>query len=212
MSTSTMAPPQRPNIKTALPGPKGREIIAADAQFVTPSYPRPAFKLVVERAQGVWVEDVDGNIFLDCNAGVAVCSTGHCHPEVVRAIQEQAEQLIHMCGTDYYYRHMPALAKRLDEIVPVPSPTKTHFANSGTEAVETALKLAMHATGREKFIAFFNSFQGSGDAYRIAAESGRMRAGLPIHQVGPRNAGADRQSRADTFGNAHNIRLHVVVL
>jgi len=159
MST-TMAPPKRPAIKTALPGPKGKEIIEADAQFVTPSYPRPSFKLVAERAQGVWVEDVDGNIFLDCNAGVAVCSTGHCHPEVVRAIQEQAEQLIHMCGTDYYYRHMPQLAKKLDEIVPVPSPTRTHFANSGTEAVETALKLAMHATGREKFIAFFNSFHG----------------------------------------------------
>ncbi len=160
MSTGTMAPPKRPEIKTALPGPRASEIIAADAQFVTPSYPRPSFKLVAERAQGVWVEDVDGNIFLDCNAGVAVCSTGHCHPEVVRAIQEQAEQLIHMCGTDYYYRHMPALAKKLDEIAPVPSPTRTHFANSGTEAVETALKLAMHATGREKFIAFFNSFHG----------------------------------------------------
>ncbi len=160
MSSTTMAPPRRPSIKTALPGPKGKEIIQADAQFVTPSYPRPSFKLVAERAQGVWVEDVDGNIFLDCNAGVAVCSTGHCHPEVVRAIQTQAEQLIHMCGTDYYYRHMPALAKKLDEIVPVPSPTRTHFANSGTEAVETALKLAMHATGREKFIAFFNSFHG----------------------------------------------------
>ena len=120
MSSSTMAPPKRPEIKTALPGPKGSEIIAADAQFVTPSYPRPSFKLVAERAQGVWVEDVDGNIFLDCNAGVAVCSTGHCHPEVVRAIQDQAAQLIHMCGTDYYYRHMPALAKKLDEIVPGP--------------------------------------------------------------------------------------------
>jgi len=155
-----MAPPKRPEIKTELPGPKGKEIIAADAQFVTPSYPRPSFKLVAERGQGVWVEDVDGNIFLDCNAGVAVCSTGHCHPEVVGAIREQAEQLIHMCGTDYYYRHMPALAKKLDEIVPVQSPTRTHFANSGTEAVETALKLAMHATGREKFIAFFNSFHG----------------------------------------------------
>src|SRR6476620_10825497 len=160
MSTLAIAPPKRPEIKTELPGPKAREIIAADARFVTPSYPRPAFKLVAERAQGVWVEDVDGNVFLDCNAGVAVCSTGHCHPEVVRAIQEQAEQLIHMCGTDYYYRHMPALAKKLDEIVPVPSPTRTHFANSGTDAVETALKLAIHATCREKFIAFFNSFHG----------------------------------------------------
>src|SRR5256884_4035049 len=160
MSTGTMAPPKRPQIKTILPGPKGRIIIEADAQYVTPSYPRPSFKLVAERAQGVWVEDVDGNIFLDCNAGVAVCSTGHCHPEVVQAIQDQAAQLIHMCGTDYYYRHMPQLAKKLDEIVPVPSPTRTHFANSGTEAVETALKLAIHATGREKFIAFFNSFHG----------------------------------------------------
>src|SRR5438105_2478403 len=157
---TTLAPPKRPEIKTALPGPKGTQIVAADHQFVTPSYPRPSFQLVVERAAGVWVEDVDGNIFLDCNAGVAVCSTGHCHPEVVRAIQEQAARLIHMCGTDFYYRHMPELARVLDRIVPVPSPTKTHFANSGTEAVETALKLAIHATGREKFIAFFNSFHG----------------------------------------------------
>ncbi len=160
MSTTLIAPSKKPEIKTTLPGPNAAKIIAADAQFVNPSYPRPSFKLVTERAQGVWVEDVDGNIFLDCNAGVAVCSTGHCHPEVVRAIQEQAEQLIHMCGTDYYYRHMPQLAQKLDAIVPVPSPTRTHFANSGTEAVETALKLAMHATGREKFIAFFNSFHG----------------------------------------------------
>ncbi len=157
---STIAPPRRPEIKTELPGPIGRQIVEADAQWVTPSYPRPSFKLVAERGEGVWVTDVDGNVFLDCNAGVAVCSTGHCHPEVVKAIQEQAARLIHMCGTDFYYRHMPELARKLDEIVPVESPTRTHFANSGTEAVETALKLAMHATGREKFIAFFNSFHG----------------------------------------------------
>jgi len=157
---STAVAPKRPEIKTALPGPKGRAIVEADEKFVTPSYPRPSFKLVAERAKGVSVEDVDGNVFLDCNAGVAVCSTGHCHPEVVRAIQDQAAELIHMCGTDYYYRQMPELAQKLDEIVPVRRPTRTHFANSGTEAVETALKLAMHATGREKFIAFFGSFHG----------------------------------------------------
>lgn len=157
---STAIAPKRPQIKTELPGPKGRAIVEADAKFVTPSYPRPAFKLVAESGSGVWVEDVDGNVFLDCNAGVAVCSTGHCHPEVVQAIQEQAAKLIHMCGTDYYYRQMPELAQKLDEIVPVQRPTRTHFANSGTEAVETALKLAMHATGREKFIAFFGSFHG----------------------------------------------------
>jgi 4-aminobutyrate aminotransferase len=189
MSSTTMAPPRRPVIKTALPGPKGKEIIEADAQFVTPSYPRPSFKLVAERAAGVWVEDVDGNVFLDCNAGVAVCSTGHCHPEVVEAIQRQAEQLIHMCGTDYYYRHMPALAKKLDEIVPVPSPTRTHFANSGTEAVETALKLAMHATGREKFIAFFNSFHGrtlgslSLTSSKVAQRLGFKRQALDVVHV-----------------------------
>ncbi|HZI18546.1 MAG TPA: acetyl ornithine aminotransferase family protein [Pyrinomonadaceae bacterium] len=157
---SATATDKRPVIKTELPGPKGREIVEADARYVTPSYPRPDYKLVVEKASGVWVEDVDGNLFLDCNAGVAVCSTGHCHPEVVAAIQEQAASLIHICGTDYYYRHMPELGRKLEEIVPVEGPTRTHFANSGTEAVETALKLAMHATGREKFIAFFNSFHG----------------------------------------------------
>jgi 4-aminobutyrate aminotransferase len=184
-----MAPSKRPEIKTALPGPKGLQIINADAQFVTPSYPRPSFKLVAERAQGVWVEDVDGNIFLDCNAGVAVCSTGHCHPEVVAAIQQQAAELIHMCGTDYYYRHMPQLAHKLDAIVPVPSPTRTHFANSGTEAVETALKLAMHATGREKFIAFFNSFHGrtlgslSLTSSRVAQRKGFKRQALDVIHV-----------------------------
>jgi 4-aminobutyrate aminotransferase len=158
MATATAL--RRPEIKTELPGPKAGAIIEADAEFVNPAYPRPDFKLVAERGEGVWVTDVDGNVFLDCNAGVAVCSTGHCHPEVVRAIQDQAAQLIHMCGTDYYYTGMPDMAKKLDEIVPIEGPTRTHFANSGTEAVETALKLAMHATGREKFISFFGSFHG----------------------------------------------------
>jgi 4-aminobutyrate aminotransferase len=191
---STIAPPQRPEIKTALPGPKGQEIINADAQYVTPSYPRPSFKLVAERGEGVWVTDVDGNVFLDCNAGVAVCSTGHCHPEIVRVIQEQAAQLIHMCGTDYYYRHMPDLARKLDEIAPVPSPTRTHFANSGTEAVETALKLAMHATGRQKFIAFFNSFHGrtlgslSLTSSKIAQRTGFKRSVLDVTHVPYPNA------------------------
>jgi len=158
MATAIAA--RRPQIKTELPGPKGRAIVEADAQYVNPAYPRPDFKLVAERGEGVWVTDVDGNVFLDCNAGVAVCSTGHCHPEVVQAIQNQAAQLIHMCGTDYYYSLMPDLAKKIGELVPISGPTRTHFANSGTEAVECALKIAMHATGREKFISFFGSFHG----------------------------------------------------
>lgn len=186
---TTLATPKKPEIKTSLPGPKGLEIIAADQQYITPSYPRPSFKLVAERAEGVWVEDVDGNIFLDCNAGVAVCSTGHCHPEVVRAIQEQAAQLIHICGTDYYYRHMPDLARKLDEIAPIEGATRTHLANSGTEAVETALKLAMHATGREKFIAFFNSFHGrtlgslSLTSSKVAQRKGFKRQALDVTHV-----------------------------
>ncbi len=150
----------KPNIKTELPGPKGREIIAADEKYVTPSYPRPDYKLVAEKGYGVWLEDADGNVFLDCNAGVAVCSTGHCHPEIVEAITEQTKTLIHMCGTDFYYRHMPDLGKKLNEIVPIKGDTKTHFANSGAEAVETALKLAMYHTKRQKFISFFGSFHG----------------------------------------------------
>ncbi len=151
---------QKPIIKTELPGPKGREIIAADEKYVTPSYPRPDYKLVAEKGYGVWLEDADGNIFLDCNAGVAVCSTGHCHPEIVKAISEQAATLIHMCGTDFYYKQMPDLGKKLNEIVPIAGDTKTHFANSGAEAVETALKLAMYHTRRQKFISFFGSFHG----------------------------------------------------
>ncbi|MBA3770659.1 MAG: acetyl ornithine aminotransferase family protein [Blastocatellia bacterium] len=157
---STIAPPQRPEIKTQLPGPKGQAIVEADAQYVTPSYPRPSFKLVAERGAGVWVTDVDGNVFLDCNAGVAVCSTGHCHPEIVAALQKQVAELIHLCGTDFYYRHMPELGKKLSEIVPIDGDCRTHFANSGAEAIETALKLAMYHTRRQKFISFYGSFHG----------------------------------------------------
>jgi 4-aminobutyrate aminotransferase len=180
---------QKPVIKTELPGPKGREVIAADAQYVTPSYPRPDYKLVAEKGFGVWIEDVDGNVFLDCNAGVAVCSTGHCHPEIVEAITKQTETLIHMCGTDFYYRHMPALGKKLDEIVPIKAPTKTHFANSGAEAVETALKLAMYHTRRQKFISFFGSFHGrtlgalSLTSSKKAQRLGFMRQALDVVHV-----------------------------
>ena len=151
---------KRPEITTELPGPKALEIIAEDEKYVTPSYPRPDYKLVAEKGYGVWMEDVDGNVFLDCNAGVAVCSTGHCHPEIVNAVTEQTKTLMHMCGTDYYYRHMPDLGRKLNEIVPIEGATKTHFANSGAEAVETALKLAMYHTKRQKFVSFFGSFHG----------------------------------------------------
>ena len=180
---------QRPNIRTELPGPRAREIIEADAKYVTPSYPRPDYKLVAHKGSGVWIEDADGNVFLDCNAGVAVCSTGHCHPEIVKAISDQAGELIHLCGTDFYYRHMPELAKKLDEIVPIDGPTKTHFANSGAEAIETALKLAMYHTKRQKFISFFGSFHGrtlgalSLTSSKKAQRLGFMRQALDVVHV-----------------------------
>ena len=180
---------QKPNIKTELPGPKSREIIDADARYVTPSYPRPDYKLVVERASGVWVEDPDGNIFLDCNAGVAVCATGHCHPEVVAAITKQANEFIHFCGTDFFYRHMPELGKKLEEICPIDGPTRTHFANSGAEAVETALKVAMYHTRRQKFISFYGSFHGrtlgalSLTSSKKAQRLGFMRQALDVVHV-----------------------------
>jgi len=180
---------QRPVIKTDLPGPKSREIIDADARFVTPSYPRPDYKLVVDRARGVWVTDPDGNTFLDCNAGVAVCSTGHCHPEIVAAITKQVNEFIHFCGTDYYYRHMPELGKKLEEICPIDGPTRTHFANSGAEAIETALKVAMYHTRRQKFISFFGSFHGrtlgalSLTSSKKAQRLGFMRQALDVVHV-----------------------------
>ncbi|CAN5687676.1 acetyl ornithine aminotransferase family protein [soil metagenome] len=180
---------QKPNIKTELPGPKGREIIAADEKYVTPSYPRPDYKLVAEKGYGVWLEDADENVFLDCNAGVAVCSTGHCHPEIVEAITKQTQTLIHMCGTDYFYKQMPDLGKKLNEICPIEGDTKTHFANSGAEAIETALKLAMYHTRRQKFISFFGSFHGrtlgalSLTSSKRAQRLGFMRQALDVVHV-----------------------------
>src|SRR5688500_7131095 len=180
---------QKPVIKTALPGPKSLEIIKADEQYVTPSYPRPDYKLVIDHAKGVWITDPDGNVFLDCNAGVAVCSTGHTHPEVVAAITKQVNEFIHLCGTDFYYRHMPELGKKLDEIVPIDGPTRSHFGNSGAEAVETALKLAMYHTRRQKFISFFGSFHGrtlgalSLTSSKKAQRLGFMRQALDVVHV-----------------------------
>jgi 4-aminobutyrate aminotransferase len=133
--------------------------MAADQQYISPSYTR-SYPLVVRRASGAIVEDVDGNRFLDFSAGIAVCSTGHCHPDVVRAIQNQAASLIHMSGTDFYYRQMPDVAQKLESLMPDGGAWRCFFGNSGTEANEAALKLARYATGRYQFIAFQNSFHG----------------------------------------------------
>lgn len=148
-----------PKIITELPGPKAREVMESDRRYVSPSYTR-SYPLVAKSAQGAIVEDVDGNRFLDFNAGIAVCSTGHCHPDVVRAIQKQAESLIHMSGTDFYYPQMPELAQKLESLMPDGQAWRCFFGNSGTEAIEAALKLARYYTGRYQFIAFQHSFHG----------------------------------------------------
>jgi len=148
-----------PKINAALPGPRARKIVADDESLMSPSYTR-GYPLVVKRGYGCRIEDVDGNEFLDFTAGIAVNSTGHCHPEVVKAIQEQAGQLIHMSGTDFYYDLMPRLAARLSAIAPMAGPHRLYFGNSGAEAVECALKLARYHTGRQNVISFFGSFHG----------------------------------------------------
>ncbi len=142
-----------------IPGPNAREILRRDQEFISPCYSRP-YPAVIERGEGAWVWDVDGNRFLDFTAGIATVSTGHCHPEVVEAIQNQASRLIHMSGTDFYYSLQVELAEKLAEIVPGGRDKKVFFGNSGTEANEAALKLARYSTGREKAIAFYGSFHG----------------------------------------------------
>jgi 4-aminobutyrate aminotransferase len=148
-----------PRLVTALPGPKAKQVVERDAKFMSPSFTRD-YPLVAKSGRGAMVEDVDGNVFLDFAAGIAVCSTGHCHPKVVAAIQKQAAELIHMSGTDFYYESLPLLAERLVKTVPGNEDKKVFFTNSGTEAIEGAVKLARYATKRDKMIAFYGCFHG----------------------------------------------------
>jgi len=157
MTTKTLA--IGPKIHTALPGPNALRVLAGDEKFISPSYTR-SYPMVAKRGRGIVVEDVDGNEFFDFSAGIAVTSTGHCHPEVVAAIQKQAAELIHMSGTDFYYESMVTLAERLSKIAPMPGPHKIYYGNSGAEAVECALKLARYHTKRQHVIAFLGAFHG----------------------------------------------------
>src|SRR2546425_12657226 len=156
MTTKTLAGPK---IKTALPGPNAKRILAGDDRYVSPSYTR-SYPMVAKNGRGIVVTDADGNEFFDFSAGIAVTSTGHCHPHVVAAIQKQAAELIHMSGTDFYYENMVTLAERLSKIAPMPGPHKIYYGNSGTEAVEAALKLARYHTKRQNIIAFLGAFHG----------------------------------------------------
>lgn len=167
-----------PQIRTELPGPKASEIVRLDEKFVSPSYTR-SYPLVVASGKGAMLEDVDGNIFLDFNGGVAVCATGHAHPRVVDAIKKQAEEFIHISGTDYYYRHLPQLAERLSRLAPGDFDKRVHFGNSGAEAVEGAVKLAIYATKRPKLIGFFGAFHGRTlGALSLTGSKAKQRSGF----------------------------------
>jgi 4-aminobutyrate aminotransferase len=148
-----------PQLIGSVPGPRALDVIARDDRYLSPSYTR-CYPLVAQRGEGAIVEDVDGNRFLDFNAGIAVVSTGHCHPRVVEAIREQAGRLIHMSGTDFYYECLVDLAQKLAALAPGGFERRIAFSNSGAEAVEAAMKLARYSTRRDKFIAFLGSFHG----------------------------------------------------
>src|SRR5947209_3257439 len=158
-STVDAARADLPQLIGPVPGPQARQIIERDKKVLSPSYTRP-YPLVVSRGEGAMVEDVDGNRFLDFNAGIAVVATGHCHPTVVEAIQQQAARLIHMSGTDFYYENMVTLAEKLAALAPGGGERRVYFGNSGTEAIEAAIKMARYATRRDKFIAFLGAFHG----------------------------------------------------
>jgi 4-aminobutyrate aminotransferase len=164
MTTKTMTAPapekkNGPKLKTALPGPNARRVLAGDERLISPSYTR-SYPLVAKSGRSIVITDVDGNEFYDFSAGIAVTSTGHCHPHIVAAIQKQAAELIHMSGTDFYYESMVTLAERLSKIAPMPGPHKFYYGNSGAEAIECALKLARYHTKRPNVIAFFGAFHG----------------------------------------------------
>jgi 4-aminobutyrate aminotransferase len=148
-----------PKLAGPLPGPKARAAVEADARYISPSYTR-SYPLVAKSGRGLRVTDVDGNEFLDFAAGIAVTSTGHCHPEVVAAIQKQAAELIHISGTDFYNEPLTDLAAKLSAVAPMPGPHKFFYGNSGAEAIECALKLARYHTGRQHIIAFLGAFHG----------------------------------------------------
>lgn len=149
----------RPRIKTSLPGPKAAEIIARDAAVISTSLPRE-YPLVLDKAEGMWVHDPDGNRFLDFTSGIAVCNTGHRHPEVIAAAKDQLDKLVHTCAADFFQIPMVELAEALARITPGGWPKRIFFGNSGAEAVEAGVKLARRHSGRDKIIAFLGAFHG----------------------------------------------------
>ena len=149
----------RPEIRVTPPGPKAREVIAKDKAYASPSYIKE-YPLVVDRGEGSWIYDIDGNRFLDFMAGIAVASTGHAHPKVVSAIQESCSKFIHICATDFYYETFADLCEKLSSYIPKMGRKKVFLSNSGTESVDGAIKLVRHHTKRPNIIAFRGAFHG----------------------------------------------------
>jgi 4-aminobutyrate aminotransferase len=158
-SPEELAEGQAPKLVTDIPGPEALALVERDRKVTSPSLPR-AYPFVSKRAAGSVIEDVDGNRFLDLNAGIAVTSTGHCHPQVVQAIQEQAAKLIHYSASDFFLPIYTEVCEHLDRIAPMSGPVRSFLTNSGTEAVEAAIKLTRYATGRQYVVGFYNSFHG----------------------------------------------------
>ena len=167
-----------PDLITEIPGPKARAHVEFDHAWTSPSLPR-AYPIVPVRGEGLTVEDIDGNLFLDFAAGIAVNSTGHCHPNVVAAVQRQAAELLHFSASDFYLPIYPELCRELARIAPMSGKTRAYIGNSGTEVVEAAIKLARHATGRQYVVAFLGAFHGrTYGAVSLTASKAKYHAGF----------------------------------
>jgi 4-aminobutyrate aminotransferase len=190
-----------PHLVTALPGPKAKQIVHEDSEFLSPSYTRD-YPLVAKTGRGAMIEDVDGNTFLDFAAGIAVVATGHCHPEVVTAIQKQASELIHMSGTDFYYPNLVELAQKLASIAPGSEPKRVYFGNSGAEAIEAAIKLVRYHTKRDKLVAFHGAFHGRTiGALSLTASRAIQRKGF-----GTLLSGVFHMPYPDTYRGTYGVR------
>jgi 4-aminobutyrate aminotransferase len=190
-----------PHLATSLPGPNARAVVERDHRIISSSYTRD-YPLVAKSGRGALVEDVDGNTFLDFAAGIAVVSTGHCHPAVVAAIQKQASELIHMSCTDFYYPGMVELAEKLSSIAPGGEGKRVYFGNSGTEAIEAAMKLARYHTRRDKFIAFHGCFHGR----TMGALSLTASKAVQRKHFGALLGGVFHAPYPNTYRGAHGVR------
>lgn len=189
-----------PEIRTEIPGPNARAVVAADTELTSPSLPR-AYPFAPTRGAGSVVVDVDENIYLDFNAGIAVCSTGHSHPQVVAALQQQTERLIHYSASDFFLPLYSELCARLDQVSPMSAPVKCFLTNSGTESVEAGIKLARLHTGRQYIIAFLNSFHGrSYGSVSLTASSAKYHAGF-----GPMLPGVVHAPYADSLSGSSDL-------